>query len=92
MKKIINGVLATLALLFGFIAIGRKRKIERLKKEVEYEKSRANTNDFIAQKHEDRQAIEIRNHQIRDASANADDSVESNLKRMQRKGYLRDGL
>lgn len=91
-KKIINGVLATLALLFGFIAIGRKRKIEKLEKEVEHEKARASENDFIAQKHEDRQAIEIRNHQIRDASANADDSAESNLKRMRDKGYLRDGL
>lgn len=89
MKKSINRILAVFVLIFGFIAIGRKRKIERLKKEVEYEKSRANTNDFIAQKHEDRQSIETRNNQVRHASANDGDS-DADIERMRNKGYLRD--
>lgn len=89
MKKSINRILAVFVLTFGFIAIGRKRKIERLKKEVEHEKSRANTNDFIAQKHEDRQSIETRNNQVRHASANDGDS-DADIERMRNKGYLRD--
>ena len=89
MKKSINRILAVFVLTFGFIAIGRKRKIERLKKEVEYEKSRANNNDFIAQKHEDRQSIETRNNQVRHASTNDGDS-DADIERMRNKGYLRD--
>lgn len=89
MKKIINGIIAAFALIFGAMAVNRARKIEKLEKEVEYEKSRANTNDFIAQKHEDRQSIETRNNQVRHASANDGDS-DADIERMRNKGYLRD--
>ena len=90
-KKIINGVLATLALLFGFIAIRRKRKIEKLEKEVEHEKARASENDFIGKKFEERRKIDADNHRLR-TDPNINNDAESDIERMQRKGYLRDGL
>ena len=91
MKKIINGIIAAFALIFGVMAIGRKRKIEKLEKEVEHEKARASENDFIGKKFEERRKIDADNHRLR-TDPNINNDAESNLKRMRDKGYLRDGL